>query len=127
MKRSTTIAKAAAAARELANALAELASETEASGERAECYDSQQLPPRTSRRRFAELCRSGRVPGAYREGRNWVCRREAWRVARARGSLHRAETSDEVTPLAERAEALLRRRGLRLVTCEDLSRSQNRN
>ena len=65
MKRSTSIAKAAAAARELANALAELATESETSGEHAECYDSQQLPPRTSRRRFAELwqrSRSRRVP-----------------------------------------------------------------
>jgi hypothetical protein len=41
------------------------------------------LPPRTSRRRFAEICRSGRVQGAYRDGRIWVCIREAWHSARA--------------------------------------------
>lgn len=50
----------------------------------ADSYSSGCLPPRTSRRRFAEVCRSGRVVGARREGRDWICLREEWHQARSR-------------------------------------------
>jgi hypothetical protein len=85
-------------------------------GER-ETYDSERLPPRCrSRRRFARICRQ--IPEAYLEGRSWVCPRDVWDAARCR---KRAEqppaVSASVRPanLAGRADALLRRAGLRVV------------
>ena len=61
------ITKVAAAARELAEALAELARESERTPAAADVYDSIHPPPRTSRRRFAEICRSGQADGAAQE------------------------------------------------------------
>lgn len=46
-------------------------------------YTSDDLPARESRRVFREVCVSGRVVGARREGRTWICSRKAWHVARA--------------------------------------------
>jgi hypothetical protein len=81
-----------------------------------ETYSSCDLPPRTSRRRFAELCRSGRVADARRHGRDWSCSREAWEGARTRRAPQ--TTRDRpVLPVAlrDRADALLSRAGLRVV------------
>ncbi len=120
MSRSSALAKAADAARALAEALAELATEPPAETS-PEHYDSRNLPPRTSKRRFAEVCRSGRVPGAHREGRHWVCSRTAWHGARINAP-KRPEKLPETPPpepalgLADRAEALLRRQGLRFLS-----------
>jgi hypothetical protein len=75
-------------------------------------YSSQQLPPRCSRRRFAEVCRSGRVRGARRDGRDWVCTREAWE---GRRSGQRAPWRPTMA-LDARAEVLLRRAGLRVAS-----------
>jgi hypothetical protein len=50
----------------------------------ATVYTSLALPRDVSRRTFREACRSGRVDGARREGRTWVCSREAWHAARTR-------------------------------------------
>jgi hypothetical protein len=109
------IAKAAAAARELAEALMELASESERAPGSNDAYDSARLPPRTSRRRFAEVCRSGRVSGAVRDGRAWVCPRDAWHAARERaaGTVHESEGTRS---LIKQADNLLERSGLRLLT-----------
>ena len=80
-----------------------------------ERYDSRNLPPRCSRRRFAEVCRSGRVADARREGRDWVCAVEAWEAARSRKPISRHVGATERTPLSERADRLLARAGLRIV------------
>jgi len=84
-------------------------------GVRDETYDSNNLPPRTARRRFAEVCRSGAVTDARREGQAWVCSRLAWEAARSRkpAILPRAPLS---TPtVAAKAEALLARANLRVL------------
>jgi hypothetical protein len=75
-------------------------------------YDSLHLPPRTSRRRFTQLCREGEILGAHREGRHWVCDRTAWHTARRREN---QPHQTAVPALSQRAEDLLRRRGLRLL------------
>jgi hypothetical protein len=75
-----------------------------------ETYSSRALPARCSRRRFAEVCRSGRVEGAYRDGRDWVCSRAAWEAARAG-----RPTASRTPSLDARADALLARSGLRVV------------
>ena len=85
-----------------------------------ETYDSRNLPPRTSRRRFAEILRSGRVLDARREGRDWTCSRAAWEAARRRTptlTLTPATTSARLEPrsLDTRAAELLGRAGLRVV------------
>ena len=45
-------------------------------------YSSEALPPLTSRRSFHEVCRSGGINGARKEGRHWWCPREEWHRAR---------------------------------------------
>jgi hypothetical protein len=75
-------------------------------------YSSRDLPPRCSRRRFAEVCRSGRVADAARDGRDWVCSREAWEAARAWSAVPSRMTS---AGTQARADALLARAGLRVV------------
>jgi hypothetical protein len=82
-----------------------------------ETYDSRHLPPRTSRRRFAEVCRSGRVVEARREGRDWTCSRGAWEAARSRRSAVRPATAERhaAADLDSRAADLLARAGLRLI------------
>lgn len=50
----------------------------------ADVYTSLDLPRNVSRRAFREACRSGRVTGAHREGRVWVCLRREWHAARTR-------------------------------------------
>jgi hypothetical protein len=77
-----------------------------------ETYSSHDRPPRTTRRRFAELCRSGRVVGARRDGRDWVCSRDAWHAARVRKV---APPLPATTSLDAKADALLARAGLRVV------------
>jgi hypothetical protein len=112
------LVKAAAAARDLASALAELAEGAEKSPEPGELYDSEHLPPRISRRRFAELCREGRVPGAYREGSRWVCTRESWRAGRAHSAVRDPASANTATAIVDRADQLLRRSGLRLLALQ---------
>jgi hypothetical protein len=76
-------------------------------------YDSRNLPPRCTRRRFVELCRAGRVAGAWREGVNWCCSREAWEAARV--TRKQAAAPRPVAPLEAQADRLLTRAGLRVV------------
>ena len=80
-----------------------------------ERYDSHNLPPRCSRRRFAEVCRSGRIADAQREGRDWTCSRRAWEEARSRKAPARPAAPPAPTSLNARADALLARSGLRVV------------
>lgn len=84
-------------------------------GAQRETYSSCDLPPRCSRRRFAELCRSGRVIGARREGREWVCSQSAWDAARAQRAKPTSQLQRRVTTLDAKADALLARQGLRVV------------
>lgn len=77
-------------------------------------YSSRSLPPRCSRRRFAEVCRSGRVKDARRDGRDWVCSACAWDAARTHGAPPGANRPDGGN-LAGRADALLSAAGLRVV------------
>lgn len=114
MNRPAPIVKIAAAAREFAEALAELARDSERTPGVTDSYDSAHLPPRTSRRRFAEICRSGQVDGATLEGRVWVCSREAWHAARGRRKEAAAPSNPSLTP-EESVDALLSRRGFRLI------------
>jgi hypothetical protein len=114
MNRPAPYAKAAAAARELAEALAEIARDSERATGPTDSYDSAHLPPRTTRRRFAEICRSGHVEGAVQDGRIWVCKREAWHTARTRRKNPAAPSNPSLTP-EQRVDALLSRRGLRLI------------
>jgi hypothetical protein len=79
-----------------------------------ETYSSRDLPSRTSRRRFAEVCRSGRVEGARREGRDWVCSRAAWQAARAQRPRMQGCPPRSASVHA-RADALLARAGLRVI------------
>jgi len=108
------LAQAAAAARGLAEALGELAKDVPVLDADANTYDSTRLPPRTSRRRFAELCRSNRIPGAHQEGKVWVCPREAWHATRSRRTRGAAEAAPAPS-LLERADGLLERSGLRVL------------
>jgi hypothetical protein len=108
------LAQAAAAARGLAEALNALAKDASAFDADADTYDSTRLPPRTSRRRFAELCRSNRIPGAHQEGKVWVCRREAWHATRSRRREDVAASKPPVTP-EQSVDALLASQGLRLI------------
>ncbi len=50
----------------------------------SDSYTSHALPPGVSRRTFRQLCRSGHVHGARREGKVWRCSRDAWTAARAK-------------------------------------------
>jgi hypothetical protein len=84
-----------------------------------EAYDSRRLPPRCSRRRFAEVCRSGRVADARCEGRDWTCSRAAWEAARSRRpalAITSTATPSEPRSLEARADALLAKAGLRVVS-----------
>jgi hypothetical protein len=72
-------------------------------------YSSRDLPPRYSRRRFAEVCRSGRVADAKRDGRDWVCSYDAWQAAWGHPVSRKQTTSLEM-----RATDLLTRAGVRV-------------
>jgi hypothetical protein len=78
-------------------------------------YSSQKLPQGVSRRCFAETCRSGRVEGAWLDGRVWHCSVAAWEAART--TLRPRASSERATPtsLDAKADALLTRAGLRIV------------
>ena len=86
-----------------------------------EVYTSLELPPHVTRRRFAEVCRSGRVLGATRDGDIWTCTRSAWDTARRRAT--QATQAPPATPSAGAsstdktavADRLLERAGLRVV------------
>ena len=108
------LAEAAAAARGLAEALSALAKDAPALDVDADTYDSKRLPPRTTRRRFAELCRSNRIPGAHQEGKVWICPREAWHATRSRRREDAATPKPPVAP-EQSVDALLARQGLRLI------------
>jgi len=108
------LAQAAAAARGLAEALGELAKDVPVLDADANTYDSTRLPPRTSRRRFAELCRSNRIPGAHQEGKVWVCPREAWHATRSRRREGVVASKPPMAP-EHSVDALLARQGLRLI------------
>ena len=101
----------------LLDALADRIARRIATRPERETYSSRELPPRCSRRRFAELCRSGRIDGAHREGRDWICTRQAWEAARSRKPNGAAPVAAAIgsTSLVARADALLERSGLRVV------------
>jgi hypothetical protein len=87
-----------------------------ASAPERERYSSRELPPRTTRRRFSELCRSGGVADARRDGRDWTCSRAAWESARSRRpSTATRPGAAPSTTLNARASELLARAGLRVV------------
>jgi len=108
------LAQAAAAARGLAEALSALAKDAPGLDADGNTYDSTRLPPRTSRRRFAELCRSNRIPGAHQEGKVWVCPREAWHATRSRRREGVVASKPPMAP-EHSVDALLARQGLRLI------------
>jgi hypothetical protein len=66
-------------------------------------FSSVSLPPRTSRRLFAEKCRSGKVEGARRIGTGrgavWECASSAWFASQRAGvgapRLHLVETETD--------------------------------
>lgn len=83
-----------------------------------ETYDSRHLPARTTRRRFAELCRSGRITDARREGRDWTCSRASWEAARRRAPAVKSAAQAPAAAASDvqhRADELLKRAGLRVV------------
>lgn len=45
-------------------------------------FSSLSPPPRITRRTFNKLCRLGKVPGARKEGKHWVCTERQWYAAR---------------------------------------------
>lgn len=97
---------------EIADCLAErIVSRLRGAANTAGTYDSRNLPPRCTRRRFAEVCRSGRAEGARRDGRDWLCSRDAWHAAREPSK--RSEPTRRA--LSDQANALLARSGLRVV------------
>jgi hypothetical protein len=116
------LARAAAAARGLAEALTALVEDETAANADDDTYDSTRLPPRTSRRRFAELCRSGGIDGARLEGKVWFCPRSAWHAARSPRKEAAGPSKPSPTP-EQSVDALLSRRGLRLI---DKGRSLHR-
>ena len=70
------------------------------------------LPHGLKRERYAEICRSGRVLGARKEGHVWICTRRAWHAARARKPA--AITSGRpVNDAAARADELIAAAGYR--------------
>jgi hypothetical protein len=85
-------------------------------GANPDTYDSLRLPARCTRRRFAEVCRSGRVAGARREGRDWVCSRLAWEASQTRKRpLPALRPPCAPSDRNARADALLARSGLRIL------------
>jgi hypothetical protein len=99
----------------LLDALADRIAERIGSTREREIYSSRELPPRTTRRRFAEVCRSGRVLDARRQGRDWTCSRLAWEASRSRKPSALPAATSAPTTLDARADALLARNGLRVV------------
>lgn len=86
------------------------------SGANPDTYDSRHLPPRCTRRRFAEVCRSGRADGARREGFDWVCSRPAWEAAQTRKQPPAPPRSPRApSDRTAQADRLLARSGLRIV------------
>jgi hypothetical protein len=84
----------------------------------AETFTSEALPPRTSRRAFAEWCRSGQIEGARKEGRAWMCSATAWHAARSRSPepaprLRLVKIEPSIEELTERALEGVRRGGSR--------------
>jgi len=83
----------------------------------AAVYTSDDLPPDCkSSRIFAFVCRSGRVAGAERIGRQWRCTREAWIAARrrpAKARLSLVPQADSVDDLVAVAMAGVRGRPTR--------------
>jgi len=75
-------------------------------------YSTDALPIGVTRRTFASWCRSGRVPGARRDGRGWRCSRSAWRSARA-GEGEPKKASLRVVSPEDDLDGLLAAAGLR--------------
>jgi hypothetical protein len=78
-----------------------------------ERFTSEALPPRTSRRAFAEHCRSGKCVGAVLVGKIWECPASSWWEARGhrpepKPALRLVKTGVDVDALVEKA---LRRGG----------------
>ena len=64
--------------------LADIVREVVASGVGDGYYSTTNPAPGTSARTHNEVCRSGAVAGAVKDGRSWRCRREDWLRARSR-------------------------------------------
>ena len=77
----------------------------------SDVYSAQTPPPRVSSRTFREACRSGRIPGARKEGKTWFCDRAAWHAAR---EVKRARSGPQPSTDVERADAMIREAGFRL-------------
>lgn len=82
----------------------------------ADQYTSTSPPPRTTRRRFREVCASGIVEGARKEGMSWACSRTAWHQARSRRSEPRPPVVAAIdASMTAQVDRLLARAGLRIV------------
>jgi hypothetical protein len=81
-----------------------------------EVFTSVDLPPHVTRRRYAELCRSGRIAGATRDGAIWTCTRAAWEASRRRAAKVTAPARELAAPeLEAEATELLASAGLRVM------------
>lgn len=78
--------------------------------EPARVYSSLDLPRGVSRRVFRERCCAGLVRGAHREGRVWICSREAYHasVGRAAPALRVVAQREDDAALAAAALAAAR-------------------
>lgn len=64
-------------------------------GAAREYRSSTVLPPGVSRRAFRSVCCSGAIPGARREGRDWVVAVASWHEARSTAPRRRAPVPAE--------------------------------
>ncbi len=71
-------------------------------------YSTQHPASGVTSRTHNEACRSGRVEGARKEGRQWFCSREAWHRSRGKApppKLRLVPTEPDVDALTEKALA----------------------
>jgi hypothetical protein len=73
------------------------------------------LPPGVSSRTFRDVCRSGAVVGAVKDGKVWTCDRASWFAARGRRPTPAPLRIVESAPTdEERADAMIKAAGFRL-------------
>lgn len=75
--------------------------------------------PGISRKLHNDVCRSGVVSGAHRDGREWVCSRESWFTARRTKAPVTAVTApaNDATPVID-VDAMIRSAGYRFTRGE---------
>jgi hypothetical protein len=76
-------------------------------------YTSGRLPRGMTRRTFNEWCRSGKVDGASRDGREWRCIAAAWRAARAAAAPTRESQQVAANDAVPDLDAMLSGAGMR--------------